>query len=89
MSIIDDVGDFFSDSVKNLIKIEKNLERDLVKNVFAPAKITKTTSIKTDGKKKIDDEIKTIKKILTTISDELDGSIKGKFSDKVKQAIKN
>ena len=89
MSVFDDINDFFSGVTDSYAKIEKELERTIISTVMAPAKKLARDNVKLSKQGKIVSEGQVAKENLTSISSQLDTSMKGSFSKKVSETIEH
>ena len=89
---IDTITDVFTkgtldDLSARLNEIKKQIEKYLIRNVYAPQALKKRDIIKSNAEKKISEVAKEGKSALTGINDTLDGAIKGQWSTAVRDAV--
>ncbi len=89
---IDTITDVFTkgtldDLSARLNEIKKQIEKNLIRNVYAPQVLNKRDIIKSNAEKKISEVAKEGKSALKGINDTLDGAIKGQWSTAVRDAV--
>ncbi|MBP2624310.1 hypothetical protein [Streptococcus oricebi] len=87
MSLHEDIGDFLSGAVDTYTKIEKDLERSLIQQVFAPVKLRQASHIASNLEEKITKTATSTKGSLVTVSSQLDTAIRGTWSTKIQETI--
>ena len=87
MSLHEDIGDFLSGAVDSYTKIEKDLERSIIQQVFAPAKLKQAGNIASKLEEEITKTATSTKGSLVTVSSQLDTAIRGVWSTKIQTTI--
>lgn len=86
-NVFDYMGDFFSGTADNFIKIKKELEKAIVRGVMAPCKGLDIFNIKNETKESMTQSGSSTKQSLDALGGQMDGSMKGAFSSKVVKTL--
>ena len=86
-SVYDYICDFFSGGEDALRAVEKELERSFIRNILAPAKKSRITSIENNTKKSMEPTLSSTQQSLKEVSKNIDNSFKGAFSKKVVETL--
>lgn len=81
------IADFFAGVGEGLEKIQKTLERNVIKISLAPAKKARIKEIKEHAKNDLHDSLLGTQNSLKEVSKNLDASMKGEYSTKVVETI--
>ena len=86
-NVFDYINDFFAGGEEALRNIEKELERSFIKNILAPAKKARVSTIEKDTEKYMKISLLSAQESLKEVSKNIDSSMKGEFSTKVVETI--
>ena len=82
-TVFDYINDFFAGGEEALRNIEKELERSFIKNILAPAKKARISTIE----KYMKISLLSAQESLKEVSKNIDSSMKGEFSTKIVETI--
>ena len=70
-----------------LLAIQKQIEKSLITNIYAPHALSNRDAIKSKSKRAISRIAKEGKSVINGINDTLDSAIKGQWSKSVREAV--
>ena len=77
----------YDDLGTRLFAIQKQIEKSLITNIYAPHALSNRDAIKSKSKRAISRIAKEGKSVINGINDTLDSAIKGQWSKSVREAV--
>ncbi|MBF0777466.1 hypothetical protein [Streptococcus cuniculi] len=89
MGMMEMIEDFLTDGTVEIWALQRKLEKSMIRNFWAPAKKKSQENIKIDFHQKVRELGEETQRELMSISEQLDDSMKGKWSTKVQETVIN